>query len=103
MKTTRRDFLITSGMALGSASLISPLSFGYGLKNKNEVESFGFQVWTIRKKLVEDFPGTLKKVGGFIRTDFGTYETIFFAKFRLRREYPRKQNKGLPYSGPVPW
>jgi sugar phosphate isomerase/epimerase len=64
MKTTRRDFLITSGMALGSASLISPLSFGYGLKNKNEVESFGFQVWTIRKKLVEDFPGTLKMMAG---------------------------------------
>jgi sugar phosphate isomerase/epimerase len=60
MKTTRRDFLIKSSLALGSASLISPLSFGYALKNKNEVGSFGFQVWTIRKKLVEDFPGTLK-------------------------------------------
>jgi sugar phosphate isomerase/epimerase len=60
MKTTRRDFLIKSSLALGSASLISPLSFGYALKNKNEAGSFGFQVWTIRKKLVEDFPGTLK-------------------------------------------
>jgi sugar phosphate isomerase/epimerase len=60
MKTTRRDFLIKSSLALGSASLFSPLSFGYALKNKNEAGSFGFQVWTIRKKLVEDFPGTLK-------------------------------------------
>ena len=60
MKTTRRDFLIKSSLALGSASLISPLSYGYDLKNINEVESFGFQVWTIRKKLIEDFPGTLK-------------------------------------------
>jgi sugar phosphate isomerase/epimerase len=64
MKTTRRDFLIKSGLALGSASLISPLSFGYGLKNKNEAESYGFQVWTIRKKLIEDFPGTLKAMAG---------------------------------------
>ncbi len=60
MKTTRRDFLIKSSLAFGSASLISPVSFGYGLKNKNAAGSFGFQVWTIRKKLIDDFPGTLK-------------------------------------------
>ena len=60
MKTTRRDFLIKSSLAFGSASIISPLSIAYDLKNKNEQGSFGFQVWTIRKKLIEDFPGTLK-------------------------------------------
>jgi len=64
MKTSRRDFLIKSSLALGSASIISPLSFGHNLKNKNEVEPFGFQVWTIRKKLIEDFPGTLKMMAG---------------------------------------
>jgi sugar phosphate isomerase/epimerase len=63
MKTSRRDFLIKSGLAIGSASLISPLSFGYGMQN-NGVGSYGFQVWTIRKKLIEDFPGTLKMMAG---------------------------------------
>lgn len=60
MKTTRRDFLIKSGLVIGSTSFISPLSLGSGLKEKNKVKSFGFQVWTIREKLIEDFPGTLK-------------------------------------------
>ena len=64
MKTTRRDFLIKSSLALGSASLVSPLSLAHDLENKNEVGSFGFQVWTIRKKLIEDFPGTLKMMAG---------------------------------------
>ena len=63
MKTSRRDFLIKSGLAIGSASLISPLCFGYGMQN-NAVGSYGFQVWTIRKKLIEDFPGTLKMMAG---------------------------------------
>ena len=62
MKTSRRDFLIKSSLALGSASIISPLSFGYDLKNKNKVKSYGFQVWTIRKQLFEDFAGTLKSM-----------------------------------------
>jgi sugar phosphate isomerase/epimerase len=30
--------------------------------SKEEKFSFGFQVWTIRKELIEDFPGTLKKM-----------------------------------------
>jgi len=29
-----------------------------------KLDSFGFQVWTIRKELIEDFPGTLKKMAG---------------------------------------
>ncbi len=60
MKTSRRDFLIKSSLALGSASIISPLSFGYDLKNKNKVKSYGFQVWTIRKQLIRRFRGNPK-------------------------------------------
>ena len=62
MKTTRRDFLIKSSLALGSASIISPLSLGYGISNKKKLKSYGFQVWTIREQLFENFAGTLKSM-----------------------------------------
>jgi hypothetical protein len=58
---------------------------------------------SIKETNIQDIPDSLKRVGGFIRTDFGTYETIFFSKFRLRREFPGKRSKGLPYMGPTPW
>ena len=64
MKTTRRNFLIKSSLAIGSTAIISPFSFGYEANNLNNSKSFGFQVWTIRKKLIEDFPGTLKIMAG---------------------------------------
>jgi sugar phosphate isomerase/epimerase len=64
MKTTRRNFLKKSGLAIGSASLLNPLSFGYSVSGENKVKSFGFQVWTIREKLFEDFDGTLKMMAG---------------------------------------
>lgn len=63
MKTTRRSFVKTSSLALGSAALLRPLSFGMGI-NGNTVKSFGFQVWTIREKLFQDFAGTLKMLAG---------------------------------------
>lgn len=63
MKTSRRSFIKTSGMVLGSSTLINPLSFGNRIEVK-AVKSFGFQAWTIREKLVEDFAGTLKMMAG---------------------------------------
>ena len=64
MKTTRRNFLKTSGAALGSVALLSQFPFGL-TSCSNALKSFGFQVWTIRQKLVADFPGTLKMMAGF--------------------------------------
>jgi len=63
MKTSRRNFLKTSGAAVASTALLSGIPFdllanSYGAKPK----TFGFQVWTIRKELIADFPGTLKKM-----------------------------------------
>lgn len=62
MKTTRRTFIKRSGATLASAALLSqiPLKLfaGYGANNF----SFGFQVWTIREKLIADFAGTLKEM-----------------------------------------
>ena len=59
MSTSRRNFLKTSGTALGSVALLGQLPIG--LMSYNSVlKSFGFQVWTIREKLFADFGGTLK-------------------------------------------
>ena len=60
MKTTRRKFIKKSGTALASAAVLSqiPLNLLTGCSAKDF--SFGFQVWTIREKLIADFAGTLK-------------------------------------------
>ncbi len=62
--TTRRSFLKQSGLALGAAGFATPLGINSLLNEDKVVDSFGFQVWTIRKKLFEDFPGTLKMMAG---------------------------------------
>jgi len=64
MKTSRRDFLKKSSLALGSAAFLSSDSFGFEGFEENKVKSFGFQVWTIRQKLFDDFSGTLKMMAG---------------------------------------
>jgi sugar phosphate isomerase/epimerase len=64
MKTTRRNFMKKGSLAFGSAAFLSPLSFGFKGIDAYMVKSFGFQVWTIRQKLIEDFAGTLKMMAG---------------------------------------
>jgi len=64
MKTTRRNFIKTTGMAVGSAALISQMPFGMMGCAAPAKKDFGFQVWTIREKLIADFPGTLKMMAG---------------------------------------
>lgn len=60
MKSTRRNFIKNSGTAVASAALFSQLPLGLVACSKNKKLSFGFQAWTIREQLVEDFPGTMK-------------------------------------------
>lgn len=63
MKTTRRQFIKTGGAALASTAILSHMPKSMlAAAVKGEEFSFGFQVWTIRKELIEDFPGTLKKM-----------------------------------------
>jgi sugar phosphate isomerase/epimerase len=57
---SRRNFIKISGAALGGAALISHLPLSSFGSVKNAPKSFGFQVWTIRERLIADFPGTLK-------------------------------------------
>ncbi len=63
MKTNRRKFIKTTGTAVGSAALLSQLPFGLS-SCSSASKTFGFQVWTIREKLIADFPGTLKMMAG---------------------------------------
>jgi len=53
-----------SSFALGSAAVMGSYNFGFKGIGGNTIESFGFQVWTIREKLIEDFAGTLKMMAG---------------------------------------
>lgn len=63
MKTTRRQFIKKSGAALASTALLSQMPLNMLASGLAEEKlSFGFQVWTIRKDLLADFPGTLKKM-----------------------------------------
>ena len=63
MKTTRRSFIKTSGAAVASLALLSRMPFDLlASVPALKTDSFGFQVWTIRKELIADFAGTLKKM-----------------------------------------
>lgn len=63
MKTTRRNFIKTGGVAVASAALLTRMPLNLmASAPASKVDSFGFQVWTIRKELLADFPGTLKKM-----------------------------------------
>ncbi len=64
MKSTRRTFIKNTGAALGSAALLSQLPMGMISCSGPLLKDFGFQVWTIREKLVADFSGTLKEMAG---------------------------------------
>lgn len=64
MHYSRRKFIKSTTVSVGAAAMMSqfPLNaFGFGMKKP---KSFGFQVWTVREKLVKDFPGTLKMMAG---------------------------------------
>lgn len=69
--STRRDFIKTSGAALGSAALLSAVPFGLSACSDSGL-SFGFQTWTLRDQLGEDLPGTLKMMAerGYREVEF---------------------------------
>ena len=59
---SRRSFIKTSGAAIGGVALINNLPISTFGSAARAPKSFGFQVWTIRQELVNDFAGTLKKM-----------------------------------------
>jgi sugar phosphate isomerase/epimerase len=63
MKTTRRNFLKTSGAAMASTALLSAMPYELLASGPApKPSSYGFQVWTIRKEIISDFAVTLKKM-----------------------------------------
>ncbi|MBK6282842.1 MAG: sugar phosphate isomerase/epimerase [Draconibacterium sp.] len=64
MKTTRRNFIKTTGTAIGATALMTQMPFGLVSCAAPTPKEFGFQVWTIKDELIADFPGTLKKMAG---------------------------------------
>ena len=61
-KLSRRQFLSKSALGLGSAFIASQLPLNLTAANVSKTVKMpvGFQVWTVKDKLVKDFPGTLK-------------------------------------------
>lgn len=83
--TTRRNFIKTTGAAMGAAALISPISLLNGQAGNRSL-SFGFQTWTLRDQLGEDLPGTLKMMAdlGYKEVEFCSplgYKGTPFEKF----------------------
>jgi sugar phosphate isomerase/epimerase len=65
-KLSRRQFLGKSALGISSAVLMSQIPFDLKAnKNSGAVKMpVGFQSWTIKEMLVNDFPGTLKMMAG---------------------------------------
>ena len=65
-KLSRRQFLGKSAMGIGSALIVSriPLDLSANVLPEPVKMPLGFQVWTVKDRLVKDFPGTLKMMAG---------------------------------------
>jgi sugar phosphate isomerase/epimerase len=65
-RISRREFLGKSALGIGSAVLASqiPLELYSNSLTKQVNIPLGFQVWTVKDKLIKDFPGTLKEIAG---------------------------------------
>ena len=68
----RRQFFGKSAMGMGAALIASqvPSYLSATEGSKALKKPLGFQIWTIKTKLLEDFPGTLKMMAGL------GYETV---------------------------
>lgn len=62
----RRQFIGKSAIGIGSAVIASqlPIHLFAASTQKAMNKPLGFQVWTVKDKLIKDFPGTLKMMAG---------------------------------------
>jgi sugar phosphate isomerase/epimerase len=65
-KLSRRQFISTSALGVGSALVMSkiPMAPGTNSLPGSLKLPVGFQVWTVKDMLIKDFPGTLKMMAG---------------------------------------
>ncbi len=63
---SRRQFLKKGAIGFGSAIVASqlPLNLSANDFSRKVKMPLGFQVWTIKERLIKDFPGTLKMMAG---------------------------------------
>lgn len=64
MKTSRRNFIKKSSLAIGSLAILNKQSIAIGTKEKT-VKSFGFQSWTIKDELNSNPVSTCNKMAAF--------------------------------------
>lgn len=64
MNLTRRNFIKAGGAALGSMALLNAILPKATAADSKQRLAFGFQTWTLRDELGNDFSGTLKKMAG---------------------------------------
>ena len=62
MNLTRRNFIKAGGAALGSVALLNTFLPEAMAADSKQKLAFGFQTWTLRDELGNDFSGTLKKM-----------------------------------------
>ena len=62
MNLTRRNFIKAGGAALGSMALLNAILPKATAADSKQRLAFGFQTWTLRDELGNDFSGTLKKM-----------------------------------------
>mgnify|MGYP001806193470 CR=1 FL=1 len=62
MNLTRRNFIRAGGAALGSMALLNTFLPEAMAADSKQKLAFGFQTWTLRDELGNDFFGTLKKM-----------------------------------------
>lgn len=72
MTLNRRNFIKTSGLAIGATALAGSLSSTLMSCVSKKSLSFGFQTWTLRDQLGEDLPRTMKMMA-----DMGYREVEF--------------------------
>lgn len=98
-RLSRREFLSKSALGIGSIAIVSDLSFPEAekktLKPKNML--IGFQTWTIRQELVNDFPGTLGKMAGmgYQSLEMCSPPGYQFAGFSALTRYSAKEMKQI--------
>ena len=98
-KITRRDFLGKTALGVGSVAFASRFSFPDGEKKSLVPKKMliGFQTWTIRQELVNDFPGTLRKMAdmGYQSLEMCSPPGYQFSGFGPLTKYSAKEMKQI--------
>ena len=95
MKTTRRRFIRNSGAALASAAILSNMPARLlAAGSAKEPFAFGFQIWTIRNDLLNDFAGTLKKMADMGYTQVEMCSPLGYG-FKSLNEMSGTEMKGI--------